>query len=360
MCSWVVKIKEYGEWLRPFWIKQTHGNNRMPGSWRKEAPLVQTTLLCPAMTISIVTPTYFRYKEVPGLLEALRQQTLLPHEVVLVDGAPAGEMRTEEWVKTHAPDFPFTIQYLRKQGGTAIQRNYGMDAATGDFIFFFDDDVRPDTGFIKAIVDVFRLPGNEKVGGVTGFRTNKYFTADRVSRWRWYKKLKLLSVFEGGKYDYRNGYPINNNMVAPFTGTREVDFMTTACSAYRKEVFATGLRFDAFFVGYGILEDAHLSLSAKKQGWKLLQCGDATAVELSSPSGRTRPFVVAERTCYNYYYVFKSICGPLSMGQRWRFYRFQGFEWFRAFVSMFSHPGSQSISYFLGKGYGIWKTLTRL
>jgi GT2 family glycosyltransferase len=149
-------------------------------------------------------------------------------------------------------------------------------------------------------------------------------------------------------------------MVLPFTGLRPVDFMTTACSAWRSEVFAGGLRFDRFFVGYGILEDAHLSLTAKKQGWNLLQCGNATAIELSSPSGRTRPFVIAERTCYNYYYVFKSICGPLSLGQRWRFFRFQGFEWLRAMASLVTHPGRYSWQYFLGKGYGIIKTLVKL
>jgi len=316
-------------------------------------------LLCRNMTISVVTPTYYRHAEVPGLLKALAQQTLLPLEVILVDGAPVAEKRTEDYLAAHAVDFPFAIRYIRHSGGTAIQRNRGIDEAKGDIIQFFDDDVRPDPGYLQAVADVFANDSTGRLGGVAGFRRNAWFDGMSTARWRWYKRLRLLSVFEGGRYDYHNGYPINNNMVQPFTGTRAVDFMTTACSAYLRKVFGEGLRFDAFFIGFGVLEDAHLSLSAKRRGWQLLQCGHATAVELSSPSGRTSPYIVASRTCYNYYFVFKSICGPLTAGQKWRFFRFQLFELFRALGSMLSHPGRASWLYFWGKGHGIVKTLVK-
>ena len=311
------------------------------------------------MQVSIVTPTYYRHQELPDMLKALARQTRLPGEVVLVDGAPPEEMRTQQFIAAQGGQFPFAIVYLRRQGGTAIQRNHGIQAARGQYIFFMDDDVRPNPDYVAEILAVFEADTAHKIGGVAGYRTNQYFAMETMSRWRWYKRLGLLNVFEGGRYDYHNGYPINNNMVPPFTGTRPVDFMTTACSAYRRQVFDQGLRFDDFFIGFGVLEDAHLALSAKKAGWQLVQCGTATCIELNSPSGRSKPFVIAERTCYNYYYVFKSICGPLTLGQKWRFFRFQAFEWLRALGGMLRRPGRYAWGYFWGKTYGIVKTLVK-
>ena len=79
-------------------------------------------------------------------------------------------------------------------------------------------------------------------------------------------RLGIYSNFEPGKFDYKTGYPINVNLQPPFTGTREVDFMTTACAVWRREVLDDGFRFDEFFKNYGVLEDAHFSLRAGKNG----------------------------------------------------------------------------------------------
>ena len=48
--------------------------------------------------VSIVTPTFRRPVEIAGLLENLSQQTLLPAQVILVDGAHAEETETEKVV----------------------------------------------------------------------------------------------------------------------------------------------------------------------------------------------------------------------------------------------------------------------
>lgn len=75
------------------------------------------------MQISVVTPTYYRHKEIPGLLKNLSSQTYLPSEVILVDGAPLQEKRTEEWVSTNKDIFPFEIRYYRKTG-TPLNYDY--------------------------------------------------------------------------------------------------------------------------------------------------------------------------------------------------------------------------------------------
>ncbi|NOT46196.1 MAG: glycosyltransferase family 2 protein [Acidobacteria bacterium] len=113
--------------------------------------------------VSVVTPTFLRPAETLDLLGNLAKQTLLPFEVILVDGAPPEEISTEHAVRRVSNDFPFLIHYRRKGGGTAIQRNFGIDLASGDFIALIDDDVRLQENFLQTIIDVFRSGIGENV-----------------------------------------------------------------------------------------------------------------------------------------------------------------------------------------------------
>jgi glycosyltransferase involved in cell wall biosynthesis len=283
-------------------------------------------------SLSVITPTLCRASEVAGLLENLCRQSLLPEEVILIDGSEAQETATRDVVQEMSPRLPFRVIYFKHERGTAIQRNAGVEKATGEFIAFIDDDVRLEPDFLEVLVKVFTREENRRVGGIVGYRTNRHFDWQQAQRWRWYRRLGLLTTYEPGRYDFQTGYPINANMQPPFNGIREVDFMTTACAVWRKEVFASGLRFDPFFCDYGVLEDAHFSLRAGRD-WRLLQCGDAHCQELHSPNGRVNRKKIGYKCVVNYYYVFKDIVGPLSLQQNLRFWRYQIFELLRIATS---------------------------
>lgn len=306
--------------------------------------------------VSIVTPTFLRPVETLGLLANLAQQTLLPFEVILIDGAPAEEMATEEAVKRVINEFPFQIRYLRKTGGTAVQRNAGIDLAAGDFVALIDDDVRLRENFLRVIVAVFTSGTTERVGGIVGYRTGEHLTVKTSSRWRWYKRLRLLTTFEPGRYDFNCGYPINNYLQPPFKGVRPVDFMTTACAVWRREVFDEGLRFHPFFQDYGVLEDAHLSLRASRR-WELLQCGEALCEELSSPNGRVNRRRIGYKCVVNYYFVFQDIVNPLSAAQKFRFWRYQSFEFLRVATSAARRRRRSDLQEVLGRIEGVFAIL---
>jgi len=303
-------------------------------------------------TISVVTPTLRRPDEVEGLLRNLSEQEQRPLEVILVDGAPLEETATEEVVSRIAASLPFSVRYVRHEGGTAVQRNVGIDAAQGQLIAFVDDDVRLEKGFLKTMSGIFNSDTDNSLGGVVGYRTNQNFDLESSQRWRWYKRLGLLSIYEPGRYDFKCGYPINNNMQSPFSGTREVDFMTTACAVWKREVFDSGLRFDSFFKDYGVLEDAHFSLQARDK-WKLLQCGDAHCEELHSPRGRVDRKKIGYKCVVNYYFVFSDIVGPLSFVQKFRFWRFQLFEVFRIGSSAVRRWNRDDLHGLVGRAQGI-------
>lgn len=316
-----------------------------------------TVAIAPATRISVVTPTLRRPQEVAELLRNLAVQTLRPFEFILVDGAPEGEEATRMLAEAEFSHAPFPCRYLRHGGGTAIQRNMGIEAAQGEFIALIDDDIRLDPGFLAATEEAYARDPNKKVGGIVGYRTNEHFGLETRQRWSWYRRLHLLTTFEPGRYDFKTGYPINANLQQPFSGTREVDFMTTACAVWRREVFAQGLSFDPFFRGYGVLEDAHFSLRARRS-WSLLQCGDARCQHLHSLGGRTSRRKIGYMYVVNYYYVFRDIAGPLNAGQKLRFWRFQGFELLRVTSSALRRLRWGDLSEVAGRLRGFVAVLT--
>src|SRR2546421_7601791 len=150
--------------------------------------------------VSIVTSTFRLPVEIAGLLENLSQQILLPSEVILVDGAPAEERDTEKVVAEVVASLPFECHYIRHERGTAIQRNAGIDKAIGPFIAFIDDDVRLDPKFLSTVISVFAADKDKKIGGIVGYRTNRHFRLNDRQRWRWYRRLRLLTTYEPGRY----------------------------------------------------------------------------------------------------------------------------------------------------------------
>jgi glycosyltransferase involved in cell wall biosynthesis len=272
--------------------------------------------------ISVVTPTLRRPAEVRELLENLAKQSVLPFEVILVDGAPPGERETEQIVKTTSPDLPYPCIYIRHGGGTAIQRNAGIDRAQGDFVAFIDDDIRLDPDYFERILEVYDEDSSGRIGGVAGYIKNQHLDPEKSPRWRWYRRLRLFSTYEPGRYDFETGYPINRYLQSPHEGVREIDFMGSNCGVWRSAVIAGGLRFDEFFRDYGMLEDAHFALRARRQ-WKLVECGRARCLHLHAAGGRSSSRIIGRKSAVNYRYVFMDIVPHRTWRQEFRFWKVQ-------------------------------------
>lgn len=277
----------------------------------------------PSARISVVTPTLDRPDEVRTLLHNLAGQRHLPHEIVLVDAAPPHDRATERVAAEMRDELPYQVNYIRRGGGTAVQRNIGIDAARGDFIAFIDDDMVLEPEFFAAALGVLAADDRGRVCAVAGYITNQYLDPASSPRWRWYRRLGLFTTYEPGRFDFRTGYPINRYMQPPHDGVREIDFMGTNCALWRRAPFDQGLRFSPFFVDYGVVEDAHLALSARRLGWTILECGRARCVHAHSPRGRAAKRRVARKTAVNYRFLFVDIVPKRTIGQELRFWRVQ-------------------------------------
>ncbi|MBP9676512.1 MAG: glycosyltransferase family 2 protein [Anaerolineaceae bacterium] len=91
-----------------------------------------------ASSVSVLIPTINRYPYLRTLLSQLRQQTIKPIEIIVVDQTPHDLRDTQ--MAAEFSDLPLRWFYL-DQAGQCSSRNLGIHQAVGEFILFLDDDV---------------------------------------------------------------------------------------------------------------------------------------------------------------------------------------------------------------------------
>lgn len=306
--------------------------------------------------ISVVTPTLGRPHEVRDLLANLAAQTVRPAELVLIDGAPPEDERTRAVMEESAATPAFPCQYLRQGGGPAAQRNAGIEASQGELVALVDDDIRLEPDFFERMLEVYAGDPDAAIGGVAGYITNQHLDPATSRRWRWYRRLRLFSTYEPGRYDFQSGYPINRYLQPPHEGLRELDFMGAGCAVWRREVFAAGLRFGEFFRGYGVLEDAHFALRAGRR-WRLLECGRARCTHLRSPLSRIDSRQLGRQSAVNYRYVFVDLVPRRSLGQELRFWRVQLVDLGIFVAALLRRPRRAGLALVVGKVEGMAQAL---
>ena len=87
------------------------------------------------MKISVIIPTFNRKKTLGRAIESVRNQSLSPFEILIIDdGSNDG---TKEWIKESFQDIKYIYQ---NNQGVSSARNKGIKYAYGDWIAFLDSD----------------------------------------------------------------------------------------------------------------------------------------------------------------------------------------------------------------------------
>lgn len=304
--------------------------------------------------ISIITPTYCRHDYFEDYFSSIYENIDFVKEIIIVDSSP--DDLTQQAILTSNWYLELPIHYEKtKKRGTAVQRNIGIEVAlkkSPDFLLFLDDDVRIDPEFVKEIL--FLFTNQRSVAAVTGFRKNCAFDLMSRKRFRYYKRFGLLKRVKSGVYDSATGYPINIDGVKDFEDFREVEFCSTACSMMRANFFVEGLRFDDFFVDYGMLEDLHLSHQLFMRGYRILQSRKASCIDLRGVSEMKKSHIRGLKTAVNFYWVFQNLYGPLSFKQKFRFLKYQFFEVFKQIALVIKTRNKEAYNYLVGKVKGVF------
>ena len=210
--------------------------------------------------ISVVIPTKDgRFDQIYGCISSILKQTLLPHEIIIVDSSENTKLNL--LLKRRFPiDHP-KIKYVHSQVCLTAARNIGVQHSSGDLVFFFDDDVILDKNYVTEVVKVFMNDKDGKIGGVMGNITN--MRRDTNSLGAILKHLFFLGCSGDGKNRF-SGLP---TFVHGMKQIMKTDFLSGCMMAYRREVLHEFV-FDeklGKLSGYCYMEDVDFSYRASRK-----------------------------------------------------------------------------------------------
>jgi GT2 family glycosyltransferase len=231
-----------------------------------------------AQRVSVVVVTVDRLEEMRRFLPSLAAQTRVPNELVVVDAAPSDALESE--LRIHSEQTGVPLKYLTSERGICHQRNRAVEACTGDFIFFFDDDVELEADYIEHAMAAFSVQAARPVGGVGGTLLDP-LVHPSWKRWIFH----LLSLSHVGRGVKAVGYP-NGDMrrVEDLTEATVVPLLEGCRMAFRREVFE-GECFQQYLPGYCRGEDGDFSARVAAQ-WTLVQTPRALLRHHVSETGR--------------------------------------------------------------------------
>jgi glycosyltransferase involved in cell wall biosynthesis len=206
------------------------------------------------MKITVIIPTYRRTRDLARCLEALRQQTRPADEVMVV----VRDTDAETWAFLESISLEFLplCSVEVKLPGVVAAMNIGIDAASGDFIAFTDDDAAPHPDWLERIKTHFL--SDERIGGVGGrdwvYRGTQIEdgASEVVGKLQWFGRVI-------GNHHIGIGKP------------REVDILKGVNMCFRKTAIAR-LHFDERMRGTGaqVHFELEFCLVLRRAGWKLI------------------------------------------------------------------------------------------
>ena len=103
------------------------------------------------MKVSVIVPAYNSEKYLVEALESLVHQSMDDFEVLLVDDGSSDS--TYSILRAYDERYENFHAYTKENGGPASARNFGLDRAQGDYIYFFDSDDLLELDALDAMYD---------------------------------------------------------------------------------------------------------------------------------------------------------------------------------------------------------------
>jgi glycosyltransferase involved in cell wall biosynthesis len=270
------------------------------------------------MKFSLIICTYMRPKALITLLNSVKEQSLYPDELLIIDGSTNDKTKV-----VLEKNFHRNLRYYKvseNQRGLTKQRNFGITKVSEaiEIVCFLDDDTILSVDYFKNLINTYSI--YPQALGVGGYITNevdwlkgienksgtKYvydgWLRQEGSRFILRKKLGLLDGTPPGYMPvFSNGRSVS--FLPPSGKIYKSEQLMGGVSSFRKTVFKLQ-KFSTYFNGYGLYEDADFSLRLAKRGDLYIN----TAAQLEhhhAPDGRPNKFKYGVMVVRNGWYVWR-------------------------------------------------------
>ena len=206
------------------------------------------------MRFSVVIPTMRREAILAATLDSLRRCDPAPHEVIVIDADSEGS--SQPVVTELDQEVELAVRYIRSSPSLTLQRNLGIEDASGDVIVFLDDDVDIEPDLFVRLDEAY---GDPDVVGATGR------IGEPESGRRGGPRSALRRLLPGGGREgtfTRYGYP---RYLRDVDSPADVEFMQGCFMSARREL-AAQVRFDEQLGGYALAEDEDFSYRLSRVG----------------------------------------------------------------------------------------------
>lgn len=271
------------------------------------------------MKLSLIICTYMRLEPLSRLLETVQQQTIVPNEILIIDGstndATGLRFRESKIQNLHYYKVPPEHRGLTKQ------RNYGIERvhASMDIVAFLDDDIELDQTYFEKLLEAYET--YPAAVGIGGFITNEvhwetvadqqhdsnYYVYDgyarkESSRYQLRKKLGLDHIGPPATFP-EFGHARSVGFLPPSGKICKVDLFMGGVASYPKKVLEEH-KFSEYFEGYGLYEDADFTLRLSNIG-ELYVTTAATCKHFHDASGRPNKYNYGKMVVRNGWYVWR-------------------------------------------------------
>jgi GT2 family glycosyltransferase len=272
------------------------------------------------INFTLIVCTYMRPIPLLNLLNSVKEQTLYPNEILIIDGSTNDETRAIIAQNSFQNLTYFQVSEVDR--GLTKQRNFGISKISNDseVICFLDDDTILETLYFKELITTYSIFPDAV--GVGGYITNEvewekveenyvpkkdefYFDGwkrKESKRFITRKKLGLDSNKPPGFMpEFSNGRGVG--YLPPSAKIYQVEHFKGGVASYRKEIFGR-FQFSSYFEGYGLYEDADFTLRISKTG-NLYLNSNARLAHYHNVSGRPDKFKYGKMVVRNGWYVWR-------------------------------------------------------
>jgi GT2 family glycosyltransferase len=270
------------------------------------------------MFFSLIICTYMRPKPILDLLSSVKEQTLYPNEILVIDGSRNAD--TELGLKENTFKNLKYFKVYESERGLTKQRNFGVSkvAEVSEIVCFLDDDIILDSNYFENLIKTYsEKPDALSVGGYITNEVKWELSDNKNDPLKFYydgwmreepSRFKIRRIFgllpdaePGFMPSFSHGRSIS--FLPPSGKIYQAEQLMGGVSSYKKEVFDT-LKFSKYFEGYGLYEDADFSLRLSKLG-KLYINTNAKLAHYHDGLGRPNKYQYGKMVIRNGWYVWR-------------------------------------------------------
>ena len=255
------------------------------------------------------------------LLESVREQSLYPDEILIIDGST--DDKTQRILNKNAfHNLKYELVSNENRGLTK-QRNFGISkvAIDIDIVCFLDDDTVLEHDYFKNLLYTYEIyPEALGVGGYIINNNAKWEeqSENEVEKYNYF-------YFEGWKRKYSQRFVLRKKIgllddsppgIVPVSGhgkamsyfppsgkIYKTEFFLGGVSSFKKTVLKT-IKFSEYFEGYGLYEDADFTVRVSKLG-NLYVNTAARLYHFHDDAGRPNQFQYGKMVLRNGWYVWR-------------------------------------------------------